>query len=229
MQVVLEVFSLFAVFLIFRQSILAGFPIKKVDIEISVETKKALTLYRRKFYFLMVLTSIVFVFAFFKLLDFGFELFRENSSAENVLYASKSSFFIPALILGLITARFTSDLINIKLQVDGMAFFYEEYQDDSEGYSRKRWRQIQILLGLILSVVMLVFQYNTFLIHKDGILFYYDGFHDHKEFKISQIDSIISKSNGHFQIVISEGDTLNTEKFGGDIDSFIKELKAQGD
>lgn len=224
MQAFLEILALFILFLLFRQSVVLAFPVKKLGMELSADSKRALNLYRRRYIVLFWLFGIALSAAFLGLFYSLFEYLHTSDEYEQVLLVSSSSIFLPSVILGLLFATFLARATNEKMQSDGLSFFFEGYQDEEEGFARNKLQAFHIIIGLALSMIILVFQFNTYLKFNDSTLFYKERMMEEKQFSRDSIRSISKDEHGNYQILIADKDTISTQKFGGDIDSFISAL-----
>lgn len=225
MGVLLEILAFFLLFLVFRQAVVKAFPVKAIGMSLSGDSKKALKKYRTRYLILFWLSAIVFTLLLLLCIHFVFYMVHSMGSYNEVLILDYSSLFLPSLIMGFLGATFFARSVNAKLQLDGLSFFFEGYQDEVEGFERNKLKAWHIIIALSFSMVMLFLQFNSYLKTDDEYLYYQENTLS-KPLKYSkqEIVQISLDSANFYQITFKDAESITTKRFNGDLQAFVRDL-----
>jgi hypothetical protein len=225
MGLLLEILAFFLLFLIFRQAVLKAFPVKAVNLSLSDDSIKALKLFKRRYLFLFWLFTGLISFILTVLFYNAYQWFHFGPNYDLVLMLDASSFFLPALILALLSSTFIARWLNNRLQKDGLSFFFEDYQDEIRGFEQNKLQLWQVLIAFACAVTMLFAQFHCYLkVEQENVYYRSTLSEDERVFKKSEITSIQRDSAGVYRIVLNSSDTIDMHKFGSDKSDLVEAL-----
>ncbi len=225
MKLLLEAVSFFLVFLLLRQTVVRAFPVKEVGIALSHDSQKALKKYRRRylllFWIAMPTISFLLVLGFYEL----FYQLHHGVADGPVLIVERTALLLPSLILGFLAGTLIARWMNSKMQMDGLSFFFEEYQDEWKGFDANRLRGWLVLIALCGAGFMLYSQYQVYAYRKGGEVYWQTSLGENKQRGTHELQSVIPLEPGEFALAFEGGDTLVTEKMSGPVLQFISDIK----
>ncbi|MGB0176576.1 MAG: hypothetical protein ACPF9D_05380 [Owenweeksia sp.] len=225
MQFILEIGTLFLIFLLFRQAVVKAFPVHAVGLSLSEDSKAALRKYRRRYLVLFWTSGITLTLLFtIGLYELFFQLHSSGVEGQ-VLIIERTALLLPSAVLGFLTGTFLSRWINSKMQADGLSFFFEEYHDEWKGFDTTKVRSWHIAGSLLIAGTILFTQYQIFAIVNDDQIVWQTTPWELSQNSTEDIESITPEPDNEFSIVFSSGDTLFTGRMGGNKVSFVNGIK----
>ncbi|MEQ9262808.1 MAG: hypothetical protein RLP14_06575 [Owenweeksia sp.] len=225
MQLVLEIATLFLIFLLFRQAVVKAFPVHAVGLPISDDSKKALRKYRRRYLVLFwtfgILLSLLFSIGLYELF---FQLHASGVEG-HILIIERAALLLPSTVLGFLAGTFSARWMNSRMQHDGLSFFFEEYYDEWKGFDTTKVRGWLVLSSIIIASAILYTQYQVYALKSGDEIEWRLSPGKLKKNKLSEVVDITAQAGDEFAIAFVSGDTLLTQKLGGDKVSFINSLK----
>lgn len=211
MMLFLELAVLLVLFLLFRLLVKQVFPKRERISELSPESIKAL----RKFQFkqglstiiLTILLATLWVLIFIAAAEWLLPLFFPDHILIGIQH---NAFMQPALVLGLSNAIWLSPKLIKLWNKDGLDFFYHELEDTLGGYKSSKFQVFQIVFGIILSLIMLYGQLNTFILLKEDSVFWQKGLQYNQEKSRNEVLHLSMEKD--LLMIFKGGDTLS---FGG--------------
>lgn len=205
MPFLLEI-SIFLSFLLLVQFLKSK---KKANQKVSKKPSSSqMKIFQKQFLFFITLSTICFILVYFLLY-----LYHRLAGFEYFLFVESISLILPALVLALLVFSIFN---KPKGRVD-------QIKNGKPKNSRIPYL-VRIGFAFGISAVLLFFNFNYYLRMDEESLYYKIGPDEEQIISIAEISKIEESTNFHFSISTSNI-TITTDKFGGDIPSFIQELE----
>ena len=223
MQFLIEVIAFIVVFVMLRQILVKTFPVKKIGMSLSNDSKKALYYYRRRYQFIFILCSMLLGVVSFLLIRFLFVRLHYIGGADFVWIIEDVALFLPSLLIAFLISNMISPAINDYFQKDGLGFFFEGYTEEQLGFSKKGLNKIEQVLGISLAIILLVAEFNVYVKLNDNKLSFNNFLSESKVVMLTDVEKI--DDIGRKQSLITQKvDTLNLNKYSGDFNIIRRKL-----
>lgn len=168
MKFLIEILILFVLFYVVRKGLRQWFPVSKIPIELSKDTKRAFKKFYRRYILLYALISIIATVVLTATLRWFYDFIHNNERYEIYYAVDDFSLFLPSLIGGFLIATYLAEKINNRMQPEGLAFFLLDLQNNWEGFNRRR-----IKIGHFIIVLL----FEGFLIYNQTQIYFrvYEG------------------------------------------------------
>lgn len=162
MKFAIELFILFVLFYVVRKGLRQYFPVSKIPIELSKDTKRAFKIFYRRYIVLYAISSISATVLLYFILRWFYNFIHNNERFEIYYAIDNFSLFLPSLIGGFLVATYTAEKINNKMQPEGLAFFLLDLQNNWEGFNRRRVKIGHFIIVLLFEGLLIYNQTQVF-------------------------------------------------------------------
>lgn len=208
MRLILDLAFLVLLFWFFRRAVKLLFPKSRLKQEISKESKASLANYRRRYAIIFALLLLIISPLCYTLLYYLAEEVFVSVNGDGLYYGVKPQAYTQSAVLfAILCAAFIAPFINERLQRDGLSFYLEELQEHMQGYKVKGLKLVQLSVGLVLLILLLYAQVQTYLVMNPEEARAVQGFSSDFHFKLSEIKEINSEKD--MLLILENGDTVS--------------------
>ena len=207
MKLILDLAVLILLFWFFRRVVRLLFPKSHLEQEISKESRAGLAAYRKRYFIIFALLLLVISPLCYTVLYFLAEEVFVSAKFDGLYYGVKPQAYIQSSVLfAVLCAAVIAPFINERMQRDGLGFYLNELQEHVQGYKLKGLKLVQLSIGLLLLILLLYAQVETYFVMnpKEGRAVH--GFSSDHNFKLSDIKEI--NSDKEMRLILNNGDTI---------------------
>lgn len=172
MKFAIELLVLFVLFYVVRKGLRQYFPVSKIPIELSKETKRAFKVFYRRYIFIYAITSVSATVVLYFILRWFYNFIHNNERFDLYYAIDNFSLFLPSLIGGFLIATYLAEKINNRMQPEGLAFFLLDLQNNWEGFNRRKVKIGHFIIVLLFEAFLIYNQSQVFFRVQNGDIQY---------------------------------------------------------
>jgi len=208
MKLILDLAFLVLLFWFFRRAVKLLFPKPRLEQKVSKESKAGLNAYRRRYAIIFTLLLLVISPLCYTILYYLAEEVFVSVNLDGLYYGVKPQAYIQSSVLfAILCAALIAPIINERMQSDGLSFYLEELQEHAQGYKVKGLKLVQLGVGVVLLILLLYAQVETYFVMNPEEARAVHGFTSDNHFKLSEIKEINSEKE--MLLILENSDTIS--------------------
>jgi len=207
MKLILDLAFLVLLFWVFRRVVKLLFPKSNLELEVSAESKAALAKFRSRYFMVFAASFLIISTLSYLLLYYLDQNIFVSAKFNGLYYGVKPQAYIQtAMLFAFLCAAVLAPFFNERLQLDGLSFYLEELQEQVQGYKLRGFKLVPLGFGLILLVLLLYAQMQTFFVMNPDEGRAVQGFSSDYRFKLSEIKEI--NNDNELLLIFNNSDTI---------------------